>query len=321
MDLLLVLTYASLCIVIFKVFKIPLTKWTVPTAVLGGVFLIGALLLAMNYNHPYSETTRSYFATVPVVPQVTGQVIEVSSHANEVLEKGDVLLKLDPVPFQAAVATLEAELKQAQLDLSRARTLVKKQVMAQSDLDRAQSRVDELEPKLTEARWKLDNTVVRAPSRGFVTQVTVRPGVMAASLPLRPVMVFVPIEERIFVGWFRQNSLLRLKKGYEAEVAFDGIPGRVFSASVIEVLPAIAQGQVPASGMLNDGASLTNRLPGRVAVKLQIDDPEFDQYQEQIPRGAFGQSAVYSDHMHHVAIMRKILLRMASWVNYVFPLH
>lgn len=321
MDLLLILSYASLCIVVFKVFRIPLTKWTVPTAVLGGIFLIGALILAMNYNHPYSEITRSYFATVPVVPQVTGQVIEVSGLANQVLEEGDVLLKLDPVPFQAAVATLEAELKQAQLDLSRAKTLVKKKVMAQSDLDRAQSRVNELEPKLTEARWKLDNTVVRAPSRGFVTQVTVRPGVMAASLPLRPVMVFVPIEERIFVGWFRQNSLLRLKKGYEAEVAFDGIPGRVFSASVIEVLPAMAQGQVPASGVLNDGASLTNRFPGRVAVKLKIEDPAFEQYQPQIPGGAFGQSAVYSDHMHHVAIMRKILLRMASWVNYVFPFH
>jgi len=36
-DLLLILTYAAICIVIFKVFKIPLNKWTVPTAVLGGL--------------------------------------------------------------------------------------------------------------------------------------------------------------------------------------------------------------------------------------------------------------------------------------------
>ena len=40
MDLLLILTYTSICVVIFKVFNIPLTKWTVPTAVLGGVILI-----------------------------------------------------------------------------------------------------------------------------------------------------------------------------------------------------------------------------------------------------------------------------------------
>ena len=40
MDLLLILTYTAICIVIFKVFKIPLNKWTVPTAVLGGIFLV-----------------------------------------------------------------------------------------------------------------------------------------------------------------------------------------------------------------------------------------------------------------------------------------
>lgn len=44
MDLLLILTYTAICIAIFKIFRIPLNKWTVPTAVLGGVVLIGALI-------------------------------------------------------------------------------------------------------------------------------------------------------------------------------------------------------------------------------------------------------------------------------------
>lgn len=35
MDILLILTYSALCVFIFKVFRIPLNKWTVPTAVLG----------------------------------------------------------------------------------------------------------------------------------------------------------------------------------------------------------------------------------------------------------------------------------------------
>ena len=45
MDLLLILTYTGLCVVVFKVFRIPLNKWTVPTAILGGVVIIGALLM------------------------------------------------------------------------------------------------------------------------------------------------------------------------------------------------------------------------------------------------------------------------------------
>lgn len=321
MDLLLILTYASICIVIFKVFKIPLTKWTVPTAVLGGVFLIGALIFLMNYNHPYSEISRSYFVTVPIVPQVSGQVIEVQAQANQLMETGDVLLKLDPIPFIAAVSKLNSQLTQAKVDLARAKKLTTKNALAQRDLDKAQLQVDELTAQLADAQWRLDNTVVQAPSRGFATQIAVRPGVMAASLPLRPVMVFIPLEERIFIAWFRQNSLLRLKAGYEAEVAFDGIPGEVFSARVEEMLPAMAQGQVPASGELVDGSTLLNRIPGRIAVKLYIDDPDFEQYRTTLPGGAYGQAAIYSDHLHHVAIMRKILLRMASWMNYVFPFH
>lgn len=35
METLMVLTYAAFCVALFKIFRIPLNKWTVPTAVLG----------------------------------------------------------------------------------------------------------------------------------------------------------------------------------------------------------------------------------------------------------------------------------------------
>ena len=83
----------------------------------------------------------------------------------------------------------------------------------------------------------------------------------------------------------------------------------------------MAEGQIPASGMLQDGSTQQNRWPGRIAVKLKIDDPDFEPYVNQLPGGSYGQAAVYSDHFHHVAVMRKVLLRMAAWMNYVFPFH
>ena len=39
MELLMLLTYAAICYAIFKVFKIPVNKWTLPTAILGGIVL------------------------------------------------------------------------------------------------------------------------------------------------------------------------------------------------------------------------------------------------------------------------------------------
>ncbi|MEO4048878.1 biotin/lipoyl-binding protein [Pseudomonas sp. CAU 1711] len=319
MDLLLILTYTAFCVVIFKVFRIPLTKWTVPTAVLGGVVLIGTLIFLMNYNHPYSEVSRSYFVSTPIVPAVSGQVVDVPAQGNRMMEKGDVLFRIDPTPFENRVESLKAQLVSARADLARASELARRNVGNRRDVDIASASVADLQAQLNIARFELDNTTVRAPSRGYVTQVSLRPGVYAVKMPLRPAMVFVPQEDYAYVAWMRQNSQLRLSVGDEAEIAFDGIPGEVFAARVKQVMPVIAEGQVQPSGNLIGFTG--SPPPGRVPVVLEVTDPEFEQYRELMPGGAYGQAALYSEHFHHVAIMRKILLRMASWMNYIFPFH
>ena len=72
MDLLIILTYVAIAWSIFKIFKIPVNKWTVPTAALGGVFIVSALILLMNYNHPYTFLAQKAVISIPITPQVTG---------------------------------------------------------------------------------------------------------------------------------------------------------------------------------------------------------------------------------------------------------
>ena len=50
MDLLIILTYVAFAWAMFKIFKIPVNKWTIPTAALGGIFIVSGLILLMNYN-------------------------------------------------------------------------------------------------------------------------------------------------------------------------------------------------------------------------------------------------------------------------------
>ena len=319
MDLLLVLTYTAICIVIFKVFNIPLNKWSVPTAVLGGIILIGGLIMVMNYNHPYSEMSREYFVTTPIVPNVSGQVIEVPVKGNEPLEKGDVLFRLDPVPFQNTVNSLKARVEGAKLEFERTEKLYKAKAGSKRDFDLARANLDDQKAQLAQAEYDLDQTTVRAPTKGYATQIILRPGMRAVNLPLRPVMVFVSGEEHYIVGWFRQNSLLRLEVGNEAEVAFDGVPGRVFGGEVQIVVPALAEGQVQASGnLIHPGMA---PRPGRIGVLIRITDPRYEAYSELLPGGSYGQAAIYSQHFSHVAIMRKVLLRGSAWMNYLFPFH
>lgn len=319
MDLLLILTYAAFCVAIFKIFKIPLNKWSVPTAVLGGIVLIGTLIFTMNYNHPYSEISRQYFVTTPIVPSVSGRVIEVPIREGAKLQKGDVLFRIDPKPFENKVASLSSRLDSANADLLRAKELLAKGAGNQRNRDLAQAQVDDLSAQLANAEYDLQRTIVTAPTDGYTIQVALREGAMAVKLPLRPSMVFVHKESHYLIGWYRQNSTLRLKPGFEAEVAFDAIPGTVFSAKVTRVLPALAEGQVQASGNLIN--PMNARYPGRIPVLITIDDERFAQYEQSIPGGAFAQTAIYSDQFGHVSIMRKILLRMSSWMNYLFPFH
>ena len=190
------------------------------------------------------------------------------------------------------------------------------QIAFEAGIDGENPDVARLQAELEKARYDLERTVVRAPTNGYVTQLLLRPGMMAAALPLRPVMTFVHEEEPRMIAAFRQNSTLRLAAGYEAEIVFPSIPGRVFHGEVVQVLPAIAEGQAATGGTLI-GTEWFKKI-GRVPVEIRIND---DLAEYNLPAGSRAQVAIYSDHWHHLAIMRKILLRMSSWQNYLYLDH
>ncbi len=114
MELLLILIYTAICICIFKIFKIPLNKWSVPTAILGGFILLSGLILTMNYNHPYTERAQMLTVTVPIIPEVQGTVVEVTKNTNKMLKKGDFLFSIDPTPYQSKVDVIKGEIETAQ---------------------------------------------------------------------------------------------------------------------------------------------------------------------------------------------------------------
>ncbi|MFA0232750.1 biotin/lipoyl-binding protein, partial [Vibrio sp. 10N.261.45.A7] len=113
MDMLIILTYTSLCIIVFKLFKIPLNKWTVPTAVLGGVAVLSAIMIAMNFNHPYAKFSKEYFVTVPIIPEVAGTVEEVFVQPNVPVKRGDVLYTIKNDKQEFALLKAEAALEEA----------------------------------------------------------------------------------------------------------------------------------------------------------------------------------------------------------------
>jgi multidrug resistance efflux pump len=187
-----------------------------------------------------------------------------------------------------------------------------------SQIEGVNTTVARLQAELGDAEFDLRQTVTRAPAAGFVTQVGLRPGMYVVPAPLRPVMVFVNQgqQDRMLVAAFQQNSLQRVKSGDDAEIAFTAVPGRVFKGKVGQVLDAIAAGQFQATGVLQDFASETHN--DRAVAEIEILDDLSDY---QIPMGSSAEVAILTHHWHHIALLRRILLRMRSWQNYVFIEH
>ena len=311
METLLLITYFSFCWIIFKIFKIPVNKWSLTTVVLGAVVMMGVILAGMAYFHPASKTARSYFITTPIVSNVRGKVIEVLVNTNIPLKGGDILFKIDPVPFQGVVDDLNAQLAFSKKRLADSIELVKKAGGAKFDIDQYEKEVRSLKGQLVTAQFNLESCTVRAPGDGFVTHLRVRPGQMAVPLPLMPVMTFVNADSETFVAGFSQQPMQNIKVGNEAEVIYPGIPGRVFQAKVTQILPALAEGELAASRNM---FSLSLQLPeGQVPVILSFVDDMSNFY---VPMGSSAVVAIYSHRWHHIQIIRKILLRMESWRNF-----
>ena len=221
------------------------------------------------------------------------------------------------VVAQATVDTATRNLEAARQTLAGARADEERQRLAYvSNIGGVNTTVARLAAELADAQYDLDHTITLAPSKGFVTQLGLRPGMYVIPQPLRPVMIFVNTEkgDKTMAAAFQQNSLQRVKAGDEAEVAFDAVPGRVFKGKVRNVIDAIAAGQLQPTGMLVDPGATPSG--GRALANIDMEEEDLSNY--QIPLGAAAQVAIYTKHWEHLSLLRKILLRMRSWENYVF---
>ena len=313
MDMLMMLTYVALATVAFKIFHVPVTKWTVTTTALGGFFLMAWIYIAMAFFHPYTPHARTYFQTIPISAQSKGKVIEVFVEENKPLKKGDPLFQVDPVPFQAKLDQLNAELKLAEIRLDESSRLVKTGAIRKTELERYESDVASLKAQVVDAQFDLDSSTVRAPADGHITQSRVRVGVTAGQFRVSALMTFVITEKSYFIAAFKPNAIQNIKLGAEAEVIYTGVPGKTFKAKVIKLWGEIAEGQLFPQG--RDMISFSEKLPpGRIPVQIEILDDLSPYY---LPSGTSAGVCVYSDHLKFLGELRRIFLHLFSWQNVI----
>lgn len=198
------------------------------------------------------------------------------------------------------IAQLEAEERKLQLQLK-------------AESDGVNPEVREVIAQLDKARWELDQTAVRAPTNGYAPQQLLRPGMMAVPFPVKPLMVYVVSEQPTLVATYPQKVISDIKPGMEGEAVFKMYPGKSFKVKVRRVLTALREGELDASGDILTATS--EHAPGYVPVVFDYDE---DISGLNLPIGAQASIAVYTDRVHALSILRKIILRIKSWENFVF---
>jgi RND family efflux transporter MFP subunit len=220
--------------------------WKVSPVIVLLLLLIG-LFIPMGWGAPQGSA-MVVRQSVAIVPDVAGEVTEVPVTPNTPLKGGDVLFRIDPVPYASQLDALQAQLKFEELRLSQMTQLQTAGTGRTFDVEQRQADVDKLKAQVENAKWTLDKTVVRAPVDGYVTNVALRKGARVANLPLSPVMAFIDTSETIVGVEVPQINARYIAPGQPVELTFKFMPGKVYTGKVEAVLQAIATGQTQTSG-------------------------------------------------------------------------
>jgi multidrug efflux system membrane fusion protein len=187
---------------------------------------------------------------VEVRPRVAGAILSVHFREGALVKPGDLLVTIDPAPYEAAVsqaqaqvASAQAKLDLAKVELDRGQRLSDNRTISQSDFDQrsgtfneAQADLKAAQAALQTAQLNLDYTQVRAPIAGRVGKLAVTVGNLVAAGSASPALTTLVSVDPIYAG-FNANeqvvtqALSQLPAGDAAAPPVEQIPVQIGTTS------------------------------------------------------------------------------------------
>ena len=165
--------------------------------------------------------------------EVSGKLVERPIDVGDEVEQGQVLARLDPRDFKAALKSAEAELKRDGMNLERGRSMLAEDVISQVQFDRLDARTEIAEANVELAAKALAESTLLAPFSGRVAAIYLEnfENVKEKQLILRlldmsQVEMVVQIPESL-IGSARYVQDIR--------VHFDAFPDVAIPATVTEI--------------------------------------------------------------------------------------
>jgi multidrug resistance efflux pump len=263
-------------------------------ALTGLVTVVAAVLgvrafLFFEYS-PWTRDGRISAYVIDSAAEVPGLVTDVPVQDNQFVHQGDLLYKIDPRDYEAAVkrthATLDAA--RAQLALQRANCSRRETIGAgaiseeerqvyEANVQVDEANVESAQAALYKAQVDLNRCEVRSPVNGYVTNLTVRPGNYAIAGQRQ--MSVIDADSYWITGYFEETRLRHIRIGASARAALMGYPNLTVSGHVESLNRGIADTNTAPNlqGLPQvDPVFTWVRLAQRIPVRIHID---------QVPEG------------------------------------
>ncbi|CAN7345796.1 efflux RND transporter periplasmic adaptor subunit [Pararhizobium sp. LjRoot255] len=223
--------------------------------------------------------------------RVAGAIQSVHFQEGAIVAKGDLLVTIDPAPYQAEVARAKASVTAAEARASLARTELKrgKQLLAsnavsQSDYDQrlngeasAEADLEAARAVLQSAELNLSYTEIRAPITGRVGKIEITAGNLIAAGPSSPILTRLVSLSPIYASFEADEQIVsgilaELPEGVNARNFLDRVPVRMDVAGHADIkgkLQLVDNSVDPASGTIRVRAVFDNAngalMPGQFA--------------------------------------------------------
>ncbi len=259
--------------------------------IIGALGCVAALLIGYfayeSFVYVTTDNAQIEAHSVMLASKVSGFVIEVKAKEGAKVKKGDILVEIDKRDYQNTVQQMKSELTSLQArradtekNYHRIQELFSKGAVSQQQYDATTASYSDIKAKfeavsaqVSQAELNLENTIIKAPSDGFVAKRSVEDGQLAS--PGVPLIGFVGAEERWVTANFKETEIDVIKIGARVEIEVDAVTSKQFHGTVESISSATGATftLLPPDNATGNFTKVVQRVPVKIKLEaLSADD-------------------------------------------------
>ena len=249
--------------------------------------LVTASLLYSRYlTKPWTRDAYVRANVIGVAQRVAGPIIEIPIKDNQPVKKGDLLFRIDPRTFEAALeqakgllAQTEAKLTDLEANAKRAVDLLQQNVISREQYDdqvqafeAAKADVEAAQASVRNAQLNLEFATVVSPVDGYLTNINTSPGTYVAAG--QQLLALVDTSTFWVAAYFKETQINHVQPGDTVRITLMGHAEQSFGGTVASTAWGIfvQDGSTSGDQMLPNVPQTIDwvRLPNRFPVRVQV---------------------------------------------------